>query len=122
MQVCKGRWNDIDNSGFWRKVWKLGVPAKVKNFIWRSLNDCLPTLTNLREKRVPVSELCNVCGLVAESISHCLVWCNFARSCWSAMGLGDVGSQVNSFQSWFEEIFTIYPEKLDIVTMVCWGI
>lgn len=37
------RGNLEDNSGFWRKLWNLKIPPKVKKFLWRSVNNCLPT-------------------------------------------------------------------------------
>lgn len=51
-----------NNSGFWRKLWNLKIPAKVKNFLWRAASNCLPTKDTLREKQVPVNLLCPVCN------------------------------------------------------------
>ncbi|XP_062075049.1 uncharacterized protein LOC133779062 [Humulus lupulus] len=48
LQVLNGRWSMGDNSGFWRKVWNLKIPQKVKNFLWTSLSNCLPTLAMLQ--------------------------------------------------------------------------
>ena len=31
------------NSGFWRKLWNLKIPPKVKNFLWRACTNSLPT-------------------------------------------------------------------------------
>ncbi|KAK1397336.1 hypothetical protein POM88_007199 [Heracleum sosnowskyi] len=74
------------------------------------------------EKRVPVEGICKVCGSDVESIYHCLIWCNFARSCWAIVGLDGVGNQYSSFQSWMEEVSNTCSEKLELAGMLCWGI
>ncbi|XP_074377050.1 uncharacterized protein LOC141718568 [Apium graveolens] len=40
------------NSGFWRKLWNLKIPLKIKHFLWRASSDVLPTKEQLRAKRV----------------------------------------------------------------------
>lgn len=35
------------SSSFWRRLWKLNVPGKVKNFLWRAVKNVLPTTDNL---------------------------------------------------------------------------
>ncbi|KAK1405713.1 hypothetical protein POM88_005318 [Heracleum sosnowskyi] len=77
---------------------------------------------NGQEKRVPVEGTCKVCGSDVESIYHCLIWCNFARSCWAIVGLDGVGNQYSSFQSWMEEVSNTCSEKLELAGMLCWGI
>ncbi|KAL8147588.1 hypothetical protein AgCh_005054 [Apium graveolens] len=41
----------------WLCFWRLSIPPKLKNFIWRVLHDCIPTLENLRRKYVDVYPL-----------------------------------------------------------------
>ncbi|KAK1379946.1 hypothetical protein POM88_026690 [Heracleum sosnowskyi] len=77
---------------------------------------------NGQEKRVPVEGTCKVCRSDVESIYHCLIWCNFARSCWAIVGLDGVGNQYSSFQSWMEEVSNTCLEKLELAGMLCWGI
>ena len=50
-----------NESQFWSNMWKLGIPSKVKNFMWRVLRGVLPTADNLRQRRVPIDSLCLVC-------------------------------------------------------------
>lgn len=35
--------NIPSNSGFWRRLWNLKIPPKVKHFLWRAVTNCLPT-------------------------------------------------------------------------------
>lgn len=76
---AEGRWNAADNSGFWRNFWQLKIPPKVKMFLWRALTNCLPTLTNLKKKFVPVGEICQICNADREITFHILVECPFAK-------------------------------------------
>ncbi|KAH9767472.1 reverse transcriptase domain-containing protein [Citrus sinensis] len=50
------KWMDIisepPGSGVWSKIWKLAVPAKIKNFLWRAVANVVPTADNLLSRRV----------------------------------------------------------------------
>ena len=52
--------NDM-RSQIWATLWKLNIPPKVRNCMWRALQDVLPTADNLRNRRVQVGFLCPVC-------------------------------------------------------------
>lgn len=43
------------------KIWRLSVPPKVKIFIWRACQNCLPSLDNLCRKYVEVYPICPIC-------------------------------------------------------------
>uniref|UniRef100_A0A7N2LAY2 Reverse transcriptase zinc-binding domain-containing protein n=1 Tax=Quercus lobata TaxID=97700 RepID=A0A7N2LAY2_QUELO len=44
----------------WRKIWKLNVPLKVRNFLWRACSGCLPIRENLHKKRISGGERCTI--------------------------------------------------------------
>lgn len=66
----------------WKKFWSLAIPLKVKNFIWRTIQNCIPTLENLRRKHVEVYPICSVCNSDIETLDHILFSCAYARKCW----------------------------------------
>jgi len=37
-------------AGYWSSIWKLKVPPKVKNLVWRMCRGCLPTRVRLLDK------------------------------------------------------------------------
>ncbi|KAK2634622.1 hypothetical protein Ddye_029414 [Dipteronia dyeriana] len=43
---------------WWKYLWQMHVPAKVKLLIWRACHDWVPTLLNLAKRGVNVAHLC----------------------------------------------------------------
>ena len=60
---------------FWKKLWDLNVPAKVRNFLWRASMGFLPTTDMLAPKYVSTGRLCHMCKPVGESVMHAIVMC-----------------------------------------------
>ena len=58
--------NPNPHKQFWRGLWKLQVPNKVKVFAWRACNRALPTMDNLTRRHIVDVNLCPVCKTVAK--------------------------------------------------------
>ncbi|KAM6584020.1 hypothetical protein CsatB_011022 [Cannabis sativa] len=91
-----------NNSGFWRNFWHLKLPPKVLNLLWRAIANTLPTCVNLVTKHVPISSQCPVCNAAAETTTHELLTCAFARSYWAFFGWPIETDLSISFGHWFE--------------------
>ncbi|XP_074378086.1 uncharacterized protein LOC141719606 [Apium graveolens] len=68
--------SSANNSGFWHTLWNLKIPPKVKNFLWRASNDCLPSREMLRTRNVQkdvVLRIVMVCWMVWRSRNE-LIW------------------------------------------------
>lgn len=91
-----------NNSGFWKDIWNLKIPLKVKHFVWRAVRDCLPTKDRLIIKKVEVDSACPVCNLNEETVLHLLIQCPIAQLCWQKLG-HTYGSSL-SLEDWIEEI------------------
>ena len=63
-------------SAFWKKVWGLEVPSKVKNFVWRACREALPTRKNLQRRKIVPSGICDLCKAEEEDCSHSLFFCS----------------------------------------------
>lgn len=76
----------------WKHLWKLKVPAKVRNFIWRVCSKCLPTRLALLSRHVDVPLTCPVCNLEPESDYHALIACPKAKKVWPLTSIGDLSA------------------------------
>ncbi|KAL5762711.1 hypothetical protein ACOSP7_018975 [Xanthoceras sorbifolium] len=63
-------------SAWWRALWKLNIPHKIKLFVWKSSNDWLLTAAALAKRKIPVSDLCLACKSSSESVVHALWGCS----------------------------------------------
>lgn len=82
----------------WLKLWSLSVPPKAKNFIWRAMQNCLPSLDNLRRRFVEVYPLCPVCQEALENTEHIMFACSFAQNCWKIAKVDCFSNLNSSFQ------------------------
>ena len=67
----------------WKTVWMSKVAPKVKYFMWRLIQKCLPVKVNLREKCVDLETACAVCGNQDETLEHVFFFsCSFSKAVW----------------------------------------
>ncbi|KAF5471784.1 hypothetical protein F2P56_008554 [Juglans regia] len=62
----------------WRTIWKLKVPPATKVFLWRACSEVLPTLANLKRRKVVEDNICLICNQELENSCHALwgmYWC-----------------------------------------------
>ena len=71
-----------EDKKFRNKMWKLPIPPKVRNFMWRAYSDILPTSTNLCRRRVPVASTYTICQQHEETMAHVLWECPLPRNVW----------------------------------------
>lgn len=58
---------------WWKDVWHLQLPSKIKIFFWKLCLDRLPTGDNLIQRGVDLSNYCVFCGKKEEDLYH-LFW------------------------------------------------
>uniref|UniRef100_A0A803QFT1 Reverse transcriptase domain-containing protein n=1 Tax=Cannabis sativa TaxID=3483 RepID=A0A803QFT1_CANSA len=123
LQDIQGHTGTTANSGFWRKLWNLKVPPKVKNFLWQASTNCLPTKTQLKIKHVPIDDKCPFCLADHETINHVLVLCPFSQACWAGLNVGDPGSMQGSFADWLLQMFEKWSgHDRYLISMLCWSL
>lgn len=74
IQKCSYRW-----------IWKLNVPPKVSNFIWKICNDGLPTKERLFRSHVSVPLECVFCSHHTETTNHLFLNCPFTLDLFKAI-------------------------------------
>ena len=92
--------NQIDNTSFWKGLWNLIDPPKIKNFMWRAVTGCLPTKDMLRMKQVDVNVVCALYNNEVETVNHLMLECSFAKSCWGMVGTRNNNTTQVSFSDW----------------------
>lgn len=104
-------------------MWKLCIPPKVKEFIWKALRKILPTNTSLLDRRVQCSLACKSCSEV-EDETHAVLRCNKAaavRCLWGKLRnitLGSYGSFIDLLRN-YEVV--ILEEFCDISRKLWWA-
>ncbi|XP_017250538.1 uncharacterized protein LOC108221151 [Daucus carota subsp. sativus] len=123
LQTQKGAWHAEENDKIWTIQWSIQAPPKSLNLVWRALSDCLPTLSQLQLKRVPVHNLCPNCQMEVETILHSLVFCPCARECWLMLFPGLQLPTLSCFKSWMLYIFSkVEKNKYAEIIVLCWSI
>ena len=72
---------------FWKFLWALSIPPKVKSFLWRACLGILPTFEMLHLRHMRDNGLCPGCTLASESMAHSLWTCPVANDVWVESGL-----------------------------------
>ncbi|XP_075655107.1 protein FAR1-RELATED SEQUENCE 5-like [Castanea sativa] len=94
----------------WHLIWKVQVPSKFCNLVWRLLHDSLPTFSTLRSRGIPMSITCPLCDEAKEKTSHLFLFCSFSRATWHGTSLVvhtfDLGN--SSIQQWIERLLQIH--------------
>ncbi|KAL5830904.1 hypothetical protein ACOSQ4_016258 [Xanthoceras sorbifolium] len=67
---------------WWKKLWSLPLPSKIKIFCWRACKEALPTKAGLFKRGIGDSILCPFCSRLPESSDHALWGCKARSSYW----------------------------------------
>lgn len=68
--------------GVWNLIWRVKVPLKINNFMWKLIHDCLPTLLILKNRGISTFNTCPLCNEEDESTTHLFLLCSFSRAYW----------------------------------------
>ncbi|GAA0141552.1 hypothetical protein LIER_02672 [Lithospermum erythrorhizon] len=93
------------SDGLWSQLWRLKIPPRVRNFLWKCLHNILPTKDKLLRRRVAVDGTCALCGEAPETLSHLflsLISCRFWYS--TPWQLVTTGGPWTTFIEWWSFI------------------
>ena len=74
--------NPNAHNQFWRHLWSLKVPNKIRHFLWRASNDSQPTKRNLQKRNILPESTCERCGDNTEDTIHALWGCPMVKGTW----------------------------------------
>ena len=79
------QFQSIDHDAeFWKNVWSLEVPSKIKNFVWQASKDTLPVKNNLLHRKISHDGQCEICKAGDEDCLHALFFCSEVQAMWTA--------------------------------------
>ncbi|KAA3484577.1 Ribonuclease H-like superfamily protein [Gossypium australe] len=67
---------------FYKKLWRIDLPSKIKLLIWRISWNYLPTRVNLSNRKVTNNTLCPRCGEKDETMNHLFRECPASQAVW----------------------------------------
>lgn len=59
----------------WKCIWKLNVPQKIRNFLWKSVHRALSSMVDLFKRKSSPSPICPICNISEESVKHMFIRC-----------------------------------------------
>ncbi|XP_073158035.1 uncharacterized protein [Henckelia pumila] len=99
-------------SKWWKFIWSLSIPSKVRIFWWRVLHHFIPTQVNLRSHHVPVQGFCPLCHFHSDSTNHALFDCPAIISRWKVTEFWPLLKKVKHLDIW--DIFIWLYDKLSV--------
>ena len=115
--------NSADSRNFWKGIWSLRIPNKIKHFGWRACTESLPTLANLYRRKVVGSPFCSNCERACETALHALWECDNVLGCWGH-GFNKLRSQDLGAGSFANLVFSVrqQEESMELFMVVAWFI
>jgi ribonuclease HI len=109
----------------WKKLWKCGVPEKVRIFAWKAVANGLATEDNKVRRGMKVSGRCRICNHEREDTKHALFQCPHAHALGEAMGrVWPVQSRCQAMSgcnNWLEEMILMSPMAVCAkILMIAW--
>ena len=83
MKAAPSSSNADEVKRFWKNIWRLKVPNKVRVFLWRACSNALPTKVNLQRRKVLDNSLCEQCKCWEEDVLHAIWSCETLREGWA---------------------------------------
>ncbi|XP_050224307.1 uncharacterized protein LOC126673998 [Mercurialis annua] len=76
--------NGLGNLKWWKSLWGLSLPPKIKIFLWRCFNGWLPVREVLMRRGMQIDVRCPLCHCFPESGIHSLWFCKEIRKVWNS--------------------------------------
>lgn len=114
-----------DQDNFWKTLWNLQLPGKIKIFLWRACTHSLPMARALMIRTILSDSICPRCRNATETVEHALVSCPKAWKVWKSAIFKAKLQRTNSanFKQYFSNIQdTLSKEELHLWVTVAWSI
>ena len=105
---------------WWTKFWKLHIPPKIKNFIWKAYHDWIPTGANLANHGVPTSKICLLCNNAHETSSHAVWVCKHLKVLGNSFPKLQYPPQCNMKELLLSASDCLKNEELELMCILMW--
>lgn len=78
-----------NDSRWWKTMWNLDLPSKIKVFLWQACTNSLLMAERLFARTLNLHSRCDICKLALESIEHVLLICPDVRKIWEKSTFGN---------------------------------
>ena len=117
------RSSHAQDNDIWKRIWRLSVPNKVRNFPWHSCHNAIPIKQCLWKRKILSDDICEQCRSSSETIRHTLWGCLKIAEVWEALQ-GFKFQQLHNFTSFRDLVGFVHMEgkNLELMAMVMWTI
>ncbi|KAG8498180.1 hypothetical protein CXB51_006960 [Gossypium anomalum] len=95
-----------DTKIFYRKLWSLYMPSKIKIIVWKISWNYMPTFSNLKLRRVMAEDRCVRCCQGEEDTNHVFRLCPITKEIWNQLNFNWVlNNSIPDLWNWFTWVF-----------------
>lgn len=108
-------------NGFWKDIWKLKCPNKIKHF-WRFAHNSHPLRCNLAQRGMKISTRCPLCDHMGEDGGHLFFKFHLAKHLWRLLDLEEERAALESIptaQGAVEIILNAREQKKLLMVSAC---
>ncbi|KAA3482264.1 reverse transcriptase [Gossypium australe] len=107
-----------DYRNFYKKLWVLNLPSKIKITIWRISWNYLPTRVNMHLRRISNNSICPQCGKGAETNNYVFRKCPVTKTVWKELSF----TEILKWLTWvFEQCNPFRREVFCCTIWAIWG-
>ncbi|KAA3467739.1 reverse transcriptase [Gossypium australe] len=70
---------------FYKSLWVLKIPGKIKIHVWRLFNNLIPHFCNLAKRNLVTDTICQLCKQDEENLDYVLWTCGTLRQVWNCL-------------------------------------
>ncbi|KAL1143456.1 hypothetical protein V6Z11_A11G161800 [Gossypium hirsutum] len=109
---------------FYKSLWSLNIPAKIKIHIWRLINNLLPHFCNLARRSLRVDVVCSLCKVDQEDSGHLMWSCDILQSVWASfqVKLQDFGELLCYKQRFINTFSTANDQQKQFMAISIWSL
>ncbi|KAG8481351.1 hypothetical protein CXB51_026276 [Gossypium anomalum] len=81
---------------FYKQLWELQLPNKIKILAWKVSWNFIPTMVNLHQRRVVPTAICPRCRTGTENLRHFFVECPESEELWKELNLSWIRQRIRT--------------------------